>query len=766
MENNVFDSIKIGLASPDQIRNWSYGEVKKPETINYRTLKPERDGLYCERIFGPTKDWECHCGKYKRIRYKGKICDRCGVEVTKAKVRRERMGHIELAAPVSHIWYFKGIPSRIGLMLDISPRLLEKVLYFASYIVTDPGLTPLEKKQLLTEKEYREMRERYGDEFEAAMGAEAVQDLLKEIDLDQLSAELTAEVEKSSGQKKVRILKRLEVVEAFRVSGNRPEWMVMDVLPVLPPDLRPMVQLDGGRFATSDLNDLYRRVINRNNRLKRLLELGAPDIIVRNEKRMLQEAVDALIDNGRRGRPVTGPNNRPLKSLSDMLKGKQGRFRQNLLGKRVDYSGRSVSVVGPELKMYQCGLPKEMALELFKPFVMKDLVEKGDESEYRDFFIDWNKFWEGHGVMTDEGYIQPDESCLKQMFFRKPGLPILMVEFPDGRRVPYWNTFYQEVHGREYLGQMDLNIKSEKVWDFYRETLEKIASYGAAIVRLDAFAYAPKAPGKKNFLNDPETWEFLQQIHELAAPLGLTLLPEIHAAYEEKIYKTLADKGYATYDFFLPGLIIDAIENRRADYLAKWAREIVEDKISTVNMLGCHDGIPLLDLKGLLPEDDIRSLIDLIVSRGGMVKNLHGQKNIYYQVNATYYSALGESDSKMLLARAIQMFMPGKPQVWYLDLFAGKNDHEAVRRAGESGHKEINRTNLSASDIREALKKDVVAKQLELLRMRNTHKAFEKGAVITVAGEGPKLSIRYDNGEAYALLTVDFEAGAYEIELS
>ena len=377
MENKEFDSIKIGLASPDQIRAWSYGEVTKPETINYRTLKPERDGLYCERIFGPTKDWECHCGKYKRIRYKGKVCDRCGVEVTKAKVRRERMGHIELAAPVSHIWYFKGIPSRIGLMLDISPRLLEKVLYFASYIVTDPGLTPLDKKQLLTEKEYREMRDRYGDEFEAAMGAEAVQTLLKEIDLDQLSAELTAEVEKSSGQKRVRILKRLEVVEAFRISGNRPEWMIMDVLPVLPPDLRPMVQLDGGRFATSDLNDLYRRVINRNNRLRRLLELGAPDIIVRNEKRMLQEAVDSLIDNGRRGRPVTGPNNRALKSLSDLLKGKQGRFRQNLLGKRVDYSGRSVIVVGPELKMDQCGLPKEMALELFKPFVMKDLVEKG-----------------------------------------------------------------------------------------------------------------------------------------------------------------------------------------------------------------------------------------------------------------------------------------------------------------------------------------------------------------------------------------------------
>ena len=376
MENNVFDSIKIGLASPDQIRNWSYGEVKKPETINYRTLKPERDGLYCERIFGPTKDWECHCGKYKRIRYKGKICDRCGVEVTKAKVRRERMGHIELAAPVSHIWYFKGIPSRIGLMLDISPRLLEKVLYFASYIVTDPGLTPLEKKQLLTEKEYREMRERYGDEFEAAMGAEAVQDLLKEIDLDQLSAELTAEVEKSSGQKKVRILKRLEVVEAFRVSGNRPEWMVMDVLPVLPPDLRPMVQLDGGRFATSDLNDLYRRVINRNNRLRRLLELGAPDIIVRNEKRMLQEAVDALIDNGRRSKPITGAGGRALKSLSHSLKGKQGRFRQNLLGKRVDFSGRSVIAVGPDLKMYQCGIPREMAIQLFKPFVINEIVNQ------------------------------------------------------------------------------------------------------------------------------------------------------------------------------------------------------------------------------------------------------------------------------------------------------------------------------------------------------------------------------------------------------
>ena len=377
MEFNAFDSIKIGLASPDTIREWSYGEVKKPETINYRTLKPERDGLFCERIFGPTKDWECHCGKYKRIRYKGKVCDRCGVEVTRAKVRRERMGHIELAAPVSHIWYFKGIPSRIGLMLDISPRLLEKVLYFAAYIVTDPGFTPLEEKQLLSEKEYHDMRERYEDEFQAGMGAEAVQELLAKIDLEKLSAELHEELEHASGQKRVRLLKRLEVVDAFRISGNRPEWMIMNVVPVIPPDIRPMVQLDGGRFATSDLNDLYRRVINRNNRLKRLLELGAPDIIVRNEKRMLQEAVDALIDNGRRGRPVTGPNNRPLKSLSDMLKGKQGRFRQNLLGKRVDYSGRSVIVVGPELKMYQCGLPKEMALELFKPFVMKDLVEKG-----------------------------------------------------------------------------------------------------------------------------------------------------------------------------------------------------------------------------------------------------------------------------------------------------------------------------------------------------------------------------------------------------
>ena len=377
MADATFDAIKIGIASPEMIRQWSYGEVKKPETINYRTLKPERDGLYCERIFGPTKDWECHCGKYKKIKYKGKICDRCGVEVTKAKVRRERMGHIELAAPCSHIWYFKGIPSRMGLILDISPKVLEKVLYFAAYIVTDPGDAPLALNQVLTEKEYRDMREKYEDDFKAGMGAEAVKALLEQIDLDQLSHQLREELKTASSQKKLRIVKRLEVVEAFRESGNKPSWMIMDVLPVIPPDIRPMIQLDGGRFATSDLNDLYRRVINRNNRLKRLLELGAPDIIVRNEKRMLQEAVDALIDNGRRGRPVTGPNNRPLKSLSDMLKGKQGRFRQNLLGKRVDYSGRSVIVVGPELKMYQCGLPKEMALELFKPFVMKRLVETG-----------------------------------------------------------------------------------------------------------------------------------------------------------------------------------------------------------------------------------------------------------------------------------------------------------------------------------------------------------------------------------------------------
>ncbi|HIX23908.1 MAG TPA: DNA-directed RNA polymerase subunit beta' [Candidatus Lachnoclostridium avicola] len=374
----TFDAIKIGLASPEKILEWSHGEVKKPETINYRTLKPERDGLFCERIFGPTKDWECHCGKYKKIRYKGVICDRCGVEVTKASVRRERIGHIKLAAPVSHIWYFKGIPSRMGLILDISPRTLEKVLYFASYIVLDPGQTALQMKQVLSEKEYRDEVEKYGyGAFRVGMGAEAIQELLKAIDLEKDSAELRNALKDATGQKRARIIKRLEVVEAFRSSGNRPEWMIMDVIPVIPPDIRPMVQLDGGRFATSDLNDLYRRIINRNNRLARLLELGAPDIIVRNEKRMLQEAVDALIDNGRRGRPVTGPGNRALKSLSDMLKGKQGRFRQNLLGKRVDYSGRSVIVVGPELKIYQCGLPKEMAIELFKPFVMKELVSNG-----------------------------------------------------------------------------------------------------------------------------------------------------------------------------------------------------------------------------------------------------------------------------------------------------------------------------------------------------------------------------------------------------
>ena len=377
MSYPTFDAIKIGIASPEMIREWSYGEVKKPETINYRTLKPERDGLFCERIFGPTKDWECHCGKYKKISFKGKICDRCGVEVTRAKVRRERMGHIELATPVSHIWYFKGIPSRMGLLLDISPRILEKVLYFANYIVTDPGETPLTKNQILSEKEYRDYREKYEDDFQAGMGAEAVKKLLADVDLEALSAQLHAELKDASGQKKARIVKRLEVVDAFRISGNKPEWMIMDVLPILPPDLRPMVQLDGGRFATSDLNDLYRRVINRNNRLKRLMDLNAPDIIVRNEKRMLQEAVDALIDNGRRGRAVTGANNRALKSLSDFLKGKQGRFRQNLLGKRVDYSGRSVIVVGPELKIYQCGVPKEMAVELFRPFIMKKLVEDG-----------------------------------------------------------------------------------------------------------------------------------------------------------------------------------------------------------------------------------------------------------------------------------------------------------------------------------------------------------------------------------------------------
>jgi len=377
LDVNNFEYMKIGLASPDKIRSWSFGEVKKPETINYRTLKPEKDGLFCERIFGPTKDWECHCGKYKRVRYKGVVCDRCGVEVTRMKVRRERMGHIELAAPVSHIWYFKGIPSRMGLILDMSPRALEEIIYFASYVVTDVGATTLDKKQLLSEREYRAYREKYGTNFQAGMGAEAIKKLLQDIELEKEVEQLKEELKTAQGQRRTRAIKRLEVLEAFRHSGNHPDWMVLDVLPVIPPELRPMVQLEGGRFATSDLNDLYRRVINRNNRLKRLLDLGAPSIIVQNEKRMLQEAVDALIDNGRRGRPVTGPGNRPLKSLSHMLKGKQGRFRQNLLGKRVDYSGRSVIVVGPNLKMYQCGLPKEMALELFKPFVMKELVEKG-----------------------------------------------------------------------------------------------------------------------------------------------------------------------------------------------------------------------------------------------------------------------------------------------------------------------------------------------------------------------------------------------------
>ena len=377
-ELEIFDKIRIGLASDEKIREWSKGEVKKPETINYRTLKPEKDGLFCEKIFGPTKDWECHCGKYKRVRYKGIVCDRCGVEVTKSKVRRERMGHIELAAPVAHIWYFKGIPSRIALILDISPRSIEKVIYFASYVVTDKGTSGLTEGQILNEKEYHEAEEKYGKgSFKAGMGAEAIRTLLQKVDLEKLSAKLKKEIEESSEQKKAKLVKRLDTVESFLLSGNKPEWMVLNVIPVIPPDIRPMVQLDGGRFATSDLNDLYRRVLNRNNRLKRLLELGAPEIIVRNEKRMLQEAVDALIDNGRRGRPVTGAGNRPLKSLSDLLKGKQGRFRQNLLGKRVDYSGRSVIVVGPELKIYQCGLPKEMAIELFKPFVMKELVSRG-----------------------------------------------------------------------------------------------------------------------------------------------------------------------------------------------------------------------------------------------------------------------------------------------------------------------------------------------------------------------------------------------------
>src|SRR5471030_1298360 len=376
LDVNNFDAMRIGLASPEQIRAWSFGEVKKPETINYRTLKPERDGLFCEKIFGPTKDWECHCGKYKRIRFKGMICDRCGVEITRAKVRRERMGHIELATPVSHIWYFKGVPSRIGILLDMSPRQLEKVIYFAAYIVVDQGSTTLTKREVLTEQKYHESREKWGNGFKAGMGAEAIRELLRDLNLRKLQEELRKEFKETTGQKRIKAIKRLEVVEAFINSGNKPDWMILSAVPVIAPELRPMVQLDGGRFATSDLNDLYRRVINRNNRLKRLLELSAPEIIIKNEKRMLQEAVDALIDNGRRGRPVTGPNNRPLKSLSDILKGKQGRFRQNLLGKRVDYSGRSVIVVGPNLKLHQCGLPKEMALELFKPFIIRELMKK------------------------------------------------------------------------------------------------------------------------------------------------------------------------------------------------------------------------------------------------------------------------------------------------------------------------------------------------------------------------------------------------------
>src|SRR5450432_2970732 len=376
LDVNNFDAMKIGLASPEQIRAWSCGEVKKPETINYRTLKPERDGLFCEKIFGPTKDWECHCGKYKRIRFKGMICDRCGVEITRAKVRRERMGHIELATPVTHIWYFKGVPSRIGILLDMSPRQLEKVIYFAAYIVVDQGSTTLTKREVLTEQKYRESREKWGNGFKAGMGAEAIRELLRDLNLRKLQEELRREFKETTGQKRVKAIKRLEVVEAFLASGNKPEWMILSAVPVIAPELRPMVQLDGGRFATSDLNDLYRRVINRNNRLKRLLELSAPEIIIKNEKRMLQEAVDALIDNGRRGRPVTGPNNRPLKSLSDILKGKQGRFRQNLLGKRVDYSGRSVIVVGPKLKLHQCGLPNDMSLELFKPFIIRELMKK------------------------------------------------------------------------------------------------------------------------------------------------------------------------------------------------------------------------------------------------------------------------------------------------------------------------------------------------------------------------------------------------------
>lgn len=391
-----------------------------------------------------------------------------------------------------------------------------------------------------------------------------------------------------------------------------------------------------------------------------------------------------------------------------------------------------------------------------------DLVEHGEQSEYKDFFINWNDFWKGYGSMTEEGYIKPDDKYLEKMFFRKPGLPILMVKFPDGKKVPYWNTFYQEEHYPQYLGQMDLNIKSPKVWDFYKDTLKKIASYGAEIVRLDAFAYAPKEPGAKNFLNEPGTWDLLSQIQEIASPYKLTLLPEIHAAYEEKIYKKLSDKGYMTYDFFLPGLVIDAIENKRSQYLAAWAEELIEQNIKTVNMLGCHDGIPLLDLKGILPEEDIKNLIDLIVARGGLVKNLHGQKNIYYQVNATYFSALGESEQKLLMARAIQLFMPGKPQIWYLDLFTGKNNHDAVKKAGESGHKEINRTNLTTEDMQEALKKDVVRKQIEMIRFRNTCKAFEEGARIKVEEQDGTLRIVWDKDGVTAELTVDFVNMTYD----
>lgn len=391
----------------------------------------------------------------------------------------------------------------------------------------------------------------------------------------------------------------------------------------------------------------------------------------------------------------------------------------------------------------------------------KDLVEKGEASAYRDFFINWNDFWKGCGPMTKDGYIQPEKKYLEKMFFRKPGLPILMVRFPDGRRVPYWNTFYQEEHYPNYLGQMDLNIQSPLVWDFYKETLQAIASYGAKIVRLDAFAYAPKKPGEKNFLNEPGTWELLNEIRDLADPLKLTLLPEIHAAYAEGIYRKLSEKGYMTYDFFLPGLVIDAIENKRSSYLASWARELIEGKIQTVNMLGCHDGIPMLDLKGLLPDEDIQALIDLIVQRGGMVKNLHGQKNLYYQVNATYFSALGESEQKLLMARAIQLFMPGKPQIWYLDLFAGKNDHEAVKRAGASGHKEINRTNLTKEEIQEALKLPVVQKQIEMLRFRKHCRAFEEGAEISVENDAERLMIRWEKDGTAARLSVDFEKGTY-----